>query len=104
VTNLLSDIPRPVPPRAQAAFRRAVELAQSTGQAEVLPEHVILGILAGPGVAVEALTSLGVSTEALAAAVQNNGPLSGDTHQLLELALAEADERGHFAGQRSGEN
>jgi ATP-dependent Clp protease ATP-binding subunit ClpA len=91
----MPTIPRPVPPRAQAALVRAAELAQSAGEAEVLPRHIILGILAGPGVAVEALSSLGVSIEALAAAVAAHGPLMGDTRRLLEQSVAEADERGH---------
>jgi ATP-dependent Clp protease ATP-binding subunit ClpA len=103
---LLSAIPRPIPPRAQAALRRAADLARSTGHAEVLPQHVLLGILSGPGVAVEAFNRLGVSTEALAAAVQStlpsageaadsDRPLSSRTRQLLDRALAEADRRGH---------
>jgi ATP-dependent Clp protease ATP-binding subunit ClpA len=106
VTDLLSAIPRPIPPRAQAALRRAADLARSTRQAEVLPQHVMLGILSGPGVAVEAFDRLGVSTEALATAVQaglppagdpaeTDRPLSSQTRQLLDRALAEADRRGH---------
>ncbi|HET6874990.1 MAG TPA: Clp protease N-terminal domain-containing protein [Acidimicrobiales bacterium] len=106
MTDLLNAIPRVVPPRAQSALRRAGEAARSSGAPEILPQHILLGILSGPGVAVDALSAIGVSCADLAGDVQAtlppasasadaDVPMGDATRRLLGAALDASTELWH---------
>ena len=91
--------------------RRAIVVAQDEAKALhhdlIRPEHLLLGLAQGDGVAARALNQLGVSLEQLRATVDgalarstadsrgSKVPFSPKTKKALELSLREALQRGH---------
>jgi ATP-dependent Clp protease ATP-binding subunit ClpA len=90
MNELINAAPGILPPRAQAALRRASEKAKAAGQPAVQPQHILLGILAGPGVAADALASLGVPADTLAAEVESTLPAGGRQPVEGEVPVSEA--------------
>jgi ATP-dependent Clp protease ATP-binding subunit ClpC len=94
-------------PRARAAVKRAEEEAKRRGEAQVLPEHVLLGILdEGQNLALSVLAALDVEPDdlrsELVASMPDPGkpkkrhvPFGKSAKKVLELALREALAFGH---------
>ncbi|GIJ78373.1 Clp amino terminal domain-containing protein, pathogenicity island component [Micromonospora phaseoli] len=94
-------------PRARNVVMASQNEARAAGNAEIGPPHLVLGLLAEPeGLAVKALTALGVSVEALrAAATAVLPPATDEVPELipydaagkkaLELTFREALRLGH---------
>ena len=94
-------------PRARNAVVSAQNEARTAGNAEIRPEHLILGLLAEPeGLAVRALVAQGVTAEALRQAataalppavdeVPALIPFDGAAKKALELTFREALRLGH---------
>ena len=94
-------------PRARNAVVSAQNEARTAGNAEIRPEHLILGLLAEPeGLAVRALVTQGVTAEALRQAATDALPppvdevpalipFDGAAKKALELTFREALRLGH---------
>jgi hypothetical protein len=94
-------------PRARNAVVAAQNEARAADNAEIRPEHLVLGLLSEPaGVAVPALTAQGVTVEAVrqaaaaalppaAAEVPALIPFDGQAKKALELTFREALRLGH---------
>ncbi|HZU71519.1 MAG TPA: Clp protease N-terminal domain-containing protein [Acidimicrobiales bacterium] len=107
MTELLNTVTSALPPRAQAALRRAAEKARTGGHDKVLPQHILMGIVTGPGVATDVLASLGVRTDVLsgdleatlppptAAPGEDEVPVGEETRRLLAAALSESSRLWH---------
>ncbi|MFJ4961532.1 Clp protease N-terminal domain-containing protein [Streptomyces sp. NPDC088729] len=94
-------------PRARNVVMAAHNEAQASRHAELLPAHLVLGLLAQPdGVAARALAGLGVTPEAVRGAalaalppaadvVPELIPYDADSRKVLELTFREALRLGH---------
>ena len=95
-------------PRARNVVVSAQNEARTAGNAEIRPEHLILGLLAEPeGLAVRALVTQGVTAEALRQAAAARAarrpstrcpaliPFDGAAKKALELTFREALRLGH---------
>ncbi|UGT40891.1 ATP-dependent Clp protease ATP-binding subunit [Nocardia yamanashiensis] len=94
--------------RARKVVVAAQELARDGGNLEIVPEHLILGMVADPeSLAVQAITAKGVSADAVrrvatAALPVSDGealpaliPFSAESRKVLELTFREALRLGH---------
>jgi ATP-dependent Clp protease ATP-binding subunit ClpC len=93
--------------RARRAIVVAQEEAKTLHHDLIRPEHLLLGLAQGDGVAARALSQLGVSLEQLRATVEgafdrakadsrgSKVPFSPKAKKALELSLREALQRGH---------
>ncbi len=92
-------------PRARGAVVAAQNTAHDAGNAEITPDHLLLGVLGDPAaLATVLLRQQNIDTEALRAAValpQSTGnppdliPFSGPARKVLELTFREALRLGH---------